>query len=146
MTNTGSCRAHHDRSWYTSASQPGHMTSVTSRLTSLKNTLTSISTGNWLWPPDLSPYSVRPLSVYSVGDESSEGMKLSQMKVNNWHLSFILFFPLTCWVCVSPKLEVFLTQNNKYFKMSPTRKKSDSHNSHSLDAHWVLMGTCKENK
>ncbi len=40
---------------------------------------------------------LRPLSVYSMGDESSNEMKFSPTRKRNWHLRFILFFLLTCW-------------------------------------------------
>ncbi len=40
---------------------------------------------------------LRPLSVYSMGDESSDVMKLSPTRKKNWHLNFNLFFPPTWW-------------------------------------------------
>ena len=67
---------------------------------------------------------VRPLSVYSMGDESSDEMKLSptRKKTDIWVLFYFFLRHAEKRVYFFPKSVVFQPQNNQDFKKSPTRK------------------------
>ena len=67
---------------------------------------------------------IRPLSVYSMGGESSDEMKLSPMRKKK--LTFELYFIFSSDMLRKeyffPKSVVFLPKTNHDFQKSPTRK------------------------